>query len=586
MKKNNVIQNILDIIKDSAVFLLLFIGINILLSSVLFLVNVSISELNIILSAILTAISVILLYKKKEKNKVIISAGIAIIILIFALFVASFTYDRTWDGNTYHKLAVGILKDGWNPVYQTAEEYIALDPSNLGIEDDGRNSIWVEHYPKASWIFAANVYSVTGSIETAKIINMLMMYIAFGIIINYMYKKVNFIFAFLIAFFIAINPVTIVQVFNYYIDGLMGLCIYIILCMLLALSDRSIKDKNERREYLLILAIAIIICINLKFTGLVYAGMFCIMFFVYWLIRAFKEGNFKEAFIKYMIYYVTVVLIAVCIVGFSSYVQNLFVKGHPLYPLMGKDKVDIMTYNEPKSFITRGPIDKFFTSMFAVSENIQSNNTDRDPVLKVPFTFSIKELKQFARPDTRMAGFGIWFSGIFVFTIIGIGYVIFTLLKKKSYEEFGLLLAFLLVCTLLVLITDGSWWARYVPYIYLLPILLVYLLAKTETKVNKIIAFIMSALLFANIGAVSISQFAYQYITRNDIAKKIIEMKSIEEQNGKVVVALNSDAFSAMLYNLRDEDINIELKKLEELKSKKHVNYFYYEIETDDKLNK
>jgi len=226
MGKNEIIKKVVDTVKDSAIILLVFIGINILLTSLLFLCHISISYINIFASIILTAIFIYFFYKYKSKIQCIIASIIAIIVFAISIYICSHTYDTTWDGNTYHKLAIGMLKDGWNPVYQSAESFINDDVTNIGIEDDGRNSIWIEHYPKASWIFSANIYSVTNNIESAKIINILIMYVAFGIIINYLYKKTNIIFLFLISLLVCINPISIVQAFSYYIDGLMGLCIY------------------------------------------------------------------------------------------------------------------------------------------------------------------------------------------------------------------------------------------------------------------------------------------------------------------------------------------------------------------------
>ena len=327
MQGNNNIKKVLDIIKDSAIILLVFIGINLLLSSMLFICHISISYINILLSFILTILFVLVFYNKISRKQILISSIIALFVFMMAIYVCAHTYDTTWDGNTYHKLAVGMLKDGWNPVYQSAESFIKDDITEVGILDDGRNSIWIEHYPKASWIFAANIYSVTNSIEASKIINILAIYIAFGIITSYLYKKTNMVFAVIISFLICVNPISIVQAFSYYIDGLMGILIYIILCALTSLSDREIqKDSDSKwieKQNWLILGIALIICINLKFTGLAYAGVFCLMFFGFWIYRAFREGKLKEKLIKYILYYMVVVLTAICIVGFSSYIKNI-----------------------------------------------------------------------------------------------------------------------------------------------------------------------------------------------------------------------------------------------------------------------
>ena len=577
MKENGIIDKTIAVLKETAIILLLFIAINVLVTSVLFICHVSISMVNIIVSTILTIIVTIIRNKDRNKISLCISGVLSVIIILVTLFIASHTYDTTWDGNTYHKLAVGMLTDGWNPVYETAIEYIEKDSEKLGLMDDERNSIWIEHYPKASWIFSANLYSVTGSIETSKIITMLMMYIAFAIILSYLNKKINIIFAVLVGALIAINPITMVQAFSYYIDGLMGLCIYIILCTLLDMTKIGKFEPNKELDNWIILAATLLVCINLKFTGLVYAGIFCFMFFVIWLIDAYKDGTIKENATKYVIYYVVVVLVSLCVVGFSSYVKNTINKGFPLYPLMGKNKVDIMTYNEPKSFPERGAIDKFFTSMFAVSENVKSNSTDKDPTLKIPFTIKKGEIGQFAKPDTRMAGFGVLFSGIFIITVISLGYLMFEMYKNKQIKEFWILTAFVLVTILLILITDGSWWARYVPYVYLYPLIAVVLFASKKGLLNKVAAGIICSILIINVAIISYASCSHTLSEYRKTEKAFAKMELVNKSGNEAKISLRTGACVSLLYNVRDKGIDVKIVDQEELENKKYTNYFYYE---------
>lgn len=523
MEKNKMLKNILEIIKDSAIIMLVFIVTTILLSSILFFCHISITNNNIIVSGIITAIFAFKFYKTKEKYKIIISGILAIIVFAISITICMHTYDLSWDGNTYHKLAIGMLKDGWNPVYQTAEDFIEEDVADVGIKDDGRNSIWIEHYPKASWIFSANVYSAINDIEGSKIINVLMMYIGFCLIIDYLYKKTNFFYSFIITFILIINPITIVQSFNFYIDGLMGVCIYIILYALIALSDRN--NIDNKRENVLILGSELLICINLKFTGLIYATIFCLMFFVLWIYRAYKEANLKKKLKEYITYYIIVAIIAIGVVGFAPYMKNIISKGNPLYPLIGKDKQDIMSYNQPKSFEERNSIEKFLISLFGVSENVKSNVTDKDPTLKIPFTFSEQEINEYNRPDLRISGFGVLFSGIMIISIICIIFYLLKLYKLRKFEMLTMVLAFIGISLLLVLITDGSWWARYVPYIYLFPILALILMAMDDNKKTKVIMLVLFIIMILNNGLIINTMFN-QYRNKYIVISR--EMKTIK----------------------------------------------------------
>ena len=42
--------------------------------------------------------------------------------MILTIF-ASNVYDLSEDGNTYHKTAIGSLKNGWNPFYEDNYEF-------------------------------------------------------------------------------------------------------------------------------------------------------------------------------------------------------------------------------------------------------------------------------------------------------------------------------------------------------------------------------------------------------------------------------------------------------------------------------
>ena len=582
MEKNRNVKNVLEILNDSAILLLIFIGSVIFITSAMFFVKVSINGVSVIFSCVITVIIFMYLHKEKKRSTKIFSIILALFILAIAIAICSHTYDLTWDGNTYHKLGVGCLKDGWNPIYQNVDEYIESDVKDVGIQDDGLNSIWIEHYPKASWIFAANIYLLTNNIEASKILLLLMMYICFSIMLNYLYKKTNIVYSFLIPLLTVVNPITIVQMFNFYVDGLMGVCLYIILFSLIVLSDKELEkeDKNRvrKKEYWVTLAISLMLCINLKFTGLVYSAIFCIMFFVLWMYRAYKKSSIKQYLRKYITYYATVVFISMVVVGFSPYIKNTINQGNPLYPLMGKNKVDIMTHNEPKSFIVRNSIDKFLTSLFGVSENIQSNSSDKDPQVKIPFVIHDKEMQAYNKPDLRISGFGVWFSGIFVISLGCIGYYAYKFYKCKNVEMLYVIVAYTAISAILVIITEGSWWARYVPYIYLFPIIALGLLCIIDHKGKaKALGTLLFILLIVNSGIILNTTYQHYYRQYKTINAEMRYIKKINKKYGNVKIYIKDNAFSSVLYNLRDNHINFELvDKKPNLKNYKYVNRFYY----------
>ena len=92
--------------------------------------------------------------KKKLFNKIIIML-LYLVIVLGLPFISGKTYDLTIDGNSYHKTAIAFLKNGWNPFYEKSIDFQKNNDDVIQFEEDSKVDIWIEHYPKASWILAA-----------------------------------------------------------------------------------------------------------------------------------------------------------------------------------------------------------------------------------------------------------------------------------------------------------------------------------------------------------------------------------------------------------------------------------------------
>ena len=160
-------------------------------------------------------------------------------------------------------------------------------------------------------------------------------------------------------------------------------------------------------------------------------------------------------------------------VGFSTYVTNYVDDGHPLYPLAGENKRDIMTGNQPTAFNKINGVQRLLISVFSKTENIVGN---RLPDLKFPFAV-YEEEKDIAAvgPDTRIAGFGPLFGGVLCFSAAILTFGIYCLFKLNKYW-FAIIMSNIVVILILLLCIEESWWARYSPYFYLVPTLAVVLI--------------------------------------------------------------------------------------------------------------
>ncbi len=568
---------IIDVIKNSGINLLIIVTTIILITSILFLFHIEITKWHLPVLYLLGNILFFILFRKTSYLKhIFISSLLSIIVFTSSIaFVTSF-YDLTVDGNTYHKLAIGSLKNGWNPIYEDNEDFTQEKGNKFDVIDFNlveyeetkvgtKNVIWTNHYPKGNWTFSAVIYAFTGNIESGKALTVLFMYIGFAIVFGYLSKKINWMIACVVSLLLVINPITVVQACNYYIDGLLGILIALLLVALLSITDKYKEKKILQKEELLILACTIMILSNIKFTGLVYAGFFCFAFYLYWLYKSKKEGvnQLKGDALFYTIFYGIIVVISICIIGFSSYVRNTLEHKNPFYPLYGEGKQDIITQMQPNYFAQRNSIEKFLISIFSRGENVtyHYDREDIKPTLKFPFTYTKQELENYNMPDIRIGGFGPLFSGILIISTVITICAIYDLWRKKKFDYLIPYLLILLIIAISILAIDGSWWARYIPFLYIVPILsILYLWKKDKSNGIKIaLGTILTLLMILNTSMLINTTMKNYEINGGYIEKVFEDFERYSKSQEMTTIKLKGLGYQGALYNVYDKKINIKV---------------------------
>ena len=581
MKEENKGQLFQRCILNIGMLLLLFIIMDILVTTVLQIINIPMSSANVIISAIITIIIFLLLNRKRLNNKNKIAYLISIIITIFITIISTYiigkTYDTTCDGNFYHKPAVGLIKEGWNPLYESSEEFCKENDNEIQDKDQ---FLWMDHYPKVTWNFGASIYAITNNIESGKVIGLLLMIsiacLTYAYLSDRLLKKWQ---AALVALALVVNPITMAQLFTYYVDGIMGLLVYGIILFLIMLSDKKYMQLNEVEKWIG-LAAEIILCMNIKFTGIYFAAIFSIVFYSIWVAKCLKEKNRQSDIIKITSKFATIVIVGIVFVGASTYVKNTIDHKNPVYPIIGNDKVDIITTMQPQSYEHKNRVSKLFESIFSVSENITYTSGD-SPKLKIPFTMQEKEIENLAIPDTRIGGNGILFSGIFIVSIIAIVYIVIKLIKNKN-QELTYILAILSGIVISTIFMAESWWARYSPQIYLIIILamfgLFYISNIEENKKYKIALNVITTVIFC-ITILNVSTFVYwrikDYNTIKSINNSLYTLKeTTTASQEKTDIAFNETYYYGILFNIRDYGIhNYNLTDNKENKERYVYNY-------------
>jgi hypothetical protein len=410
----------------------------------------------------------------------IVLSGV-LVLLIVPTLVAGEIIDTSFDGQEYHYYAIEALAHGWNPFYQSF-------PVSL-LSDVVSAPIWNHHYPIGSWMIMALEKAAGVPLEQTKGFALTLLLasalIAAGVLLRI---GVAFIPALATGFLAAANPIALAQVFTRMNDGVLASCLLIIV----SLAALAVSQRN--RAALLAIIPVMILALNLKFSAIPILVAICLFI----CLAAFALRGMKQA-VMAASYLAGIGILGVFVIGYAPYTNNLLNFGHPFYPIMGAEGAyDIMTLNTPQVIESHNSISAFWVSLF--SETHQGYGTY--PSLKIPFTVSLAEIRAAGGVDTRIAGFGPLFSGVFLlaFTLALISGV--RGWNNKKVRGFLIAGAGLFV---LALVFPENWWSRYVPQLWLVPISVSIACFLLPEKRIRIAAFALVGLMSLNAGLVLFS---------------------------------------------------------------------------------
>lgn len=544
-------DNILKSTLLAGFFLLFFIFYNIFISTLFFIFKVSISKYYAIVALVLSIMTIVFLLKKidllsiKKYYCIIISIIAPILIIIISVFLNGKIVDFSYDGNHYHKATVGLMKNGWNPLYEDARDFDQKQDQPIYISE--RIAIWVDHYARASHIYQANIYALTGNIECGKSINTLSIILMFLIIFSIMALKIKkIIFPLLSSICVVTYSVISAQFLTNYIDLLNYIFLTLLIFTFFIFEFR--ENKKQENIGLLLYFICLLLCINIKFTTFAYAGLFCLGFYIYYIIKLIKKKIDKKFFIKFTTASFIGVIVGVFVVGLAVYPKNFVTNGNPFYPLFGENKEDIITTNQPDYFKEKSSIEKYFISMFAKSANIQEYSGDK-ATLKIPFTVDSEELNAIKTTDTRMSGNGVLFSGIFILSILIIcltSYKIF-----KEHKGIFILCSIILGITILFIVFLGeSWWARYFPQTYFIALIALLYLWLLKNKITKSLSYLFIIIILIN-NLITFNE-AINYSYDLNMNAKMQYQYMLDTTGGNVYI-ITEIAYPGIYYNIQDD---------------------------------
>lgn len=419
--------------------------------------------------------------------------------LISSLVVCGFVYDLSFDGQGYHQDAIITMSEYWNYIYSDSNAF---------------HHLWIDHYPKASWLTASIYFELLGNIEMAKCTN-LMLVIASYYLGRSFYQRLQIhgFWNVAISLLCAFDPINLNTFFSHTVDGQVSSMLLIIFYLIHHQYQRPSKVN------LFLIIGAIVYAINLKFNAAV---------FVFLLLSAFLCSTVFTLGLKSLkniiISSSVGVVLGFFVFGFNPYIKNVLTHQHPFYPVMGSGQQALGSDYLPSNMNGKNSIHKFLIANF--SRTSFSKSFNKDTQLKVPFSVNRNEIETYAATGVMIAGFGPWFSGCM---ILGIFLFFLTLYKLKKKEPWHLhlacIIAFILVSTL---ITPLNWWARFVPqFWFLIPAVFVFGFTsniKVIQNVSKILLIItgMNAILM-------MGYIVYQPMATLEIKERMLTLDKNKE---------------------------------------------------------
>lgn len=481
------------------------------------------------------------------------AAGLALAIVAAAAGVAGWYFDLTFDGQWYHQTAILAIARDWNPLAEPMREF----PSDL--------ILWVRHYAKGPWYFAAAVYRTTGEIELGKCFDGIawasMFLAAFAASLDWGLTRAR---SAAVALVVALNPVVTSVLTGYLIETVLGSFLIVTIAAICS---------ALRRPSAITVAVAIaaaIITLNAKLTGLVYISVVFAAgaFWCGWKVRHHLRAYLGLATLAG--------LLGAGVWGYNPYLTNTLERHHPFYPVLGtraypsltaQGREGIERYETPKNLLEKNRFGRLGYALFGRPGNAPYAG-QRDAELMWPFAVRWADLKYYHYHETRVAGFGPFFSGALALSLA----LTLWIACRREAPRAAFLLALAAVCGTTVL-SPHMWWARYSPQIWLLGVLpaIAALHPRSPVRLQRA-GWLLVGLLVANGAIVAGIRLRWETHASRELRQQLATLRDARqpiEVNPRWFRASQEERLSAwgiphVLKGRRDVQDGVELKSVVE----------------------
>lgn len=390
-------------------------------------------------------------------------------------WLVSAVWDTSPDGEGYHIEGVLALAAGWVP---------SLGPSG--------GSWRVDAWPNGHWAVEAGLYAVFGDVEAAKVMHLayaLAAGMAAAAAVAHLKGGLSRLDLASTAL-MAANPIVLTQFLTHYVDSI----VYLLSVALLF--GLYLTETPHRRAGCWMTVAAVILLINTKTAGLYYAGVLVIGLIIANLFRD-RGRSFGPKLVRARAVVpalaAAAALVAVLVVGTRPYVVNWVEHRAVIYPDLSR----IMATHRPANLEHASPPVELLYLIFG-----RTGGAWGEPAhLKVPGTFSLPELHGLS-VDTRNGGFGPVFGLMWLLGLGAFAAGVATSGARKSVSADTLVPAGMVLWAMFIsAVFPEAWWARYVPLVWPVPLLLLVAVPTVSLARRGVAVLALGCLLLAGVNA-------------------------------------------------------------------------------------
>lgn len=352
----------------------------------------------------------------------------------------AFLPDTSWDGMSYHFPSVLRIASGWNPLLGPTD----IVPANI--------------YPNGAWTLLAAAGTLIGSLDGGRILKWLILAISARLLSRLLSSWIERTgWRRLLTLVLIVNPVVTAQLWTFYLDDLVYLLTVCCFCLCMEFLRRP------RWRAVLPLCASVLLLGLTKLYGLYYAGTA--------ILAAIACLGFRPCAAAARIGAPAVLILCAMLVfvgwrpfitGWASGDLRALSARHPIYQ---EAPVNLRSRPYPLAF----PI-----SMFSASGGRRAEPAH----LKPPFLVTPSEIYFMATPDTRVGGFGPFYSGAFALSLLlwieALRLSTSNTASRRNALASGIAVGAVVLAACLAF--PVNWWARLVPIGWVLPLLPVVVL--------------------------------------------------------------------------------------------------------------